>query len=147
MVDRTSKGRQGAAFEVVVERGKVREFCRALHADPSGYEGETPTSPPTFLTTMFHWESEVEGANPWASVDMSQERGMHAEQEYRFHGPPPRAGERLMAVSRIDDIWDKESRGGGRLTFVRMITEFRCPDTGDLRAEAVLTGVERGEAT
>lgn len=144
MVDWASKGTQGAEFELVVERGKVREFARAIQADHPAYAGAAPLSPPTFLTTMFHWETEVDGGNPWDGVRMSQERGMHAEQEYRFHGPPPKAGERLVARSRIDDIWDKNSRGGGTLTFVRMITEFFDPESGELRAEAILTGVERG---
>ncbi len=93
------------------------------------------------------FELVVEGGNPWDRVQMSQERGMHAEQEYRFHGPPPRAGERLVATSRIDDIWDKDSRRCGKLTFVRMITEFRGADSGELRAESILTGVERGATT
>jgi hypothetical protein len=146
MVDWASKGAQGAEFELVVERGKVREFARAVRAGHAAYTGAEPLAPPTFLTTMFHWEVEVDGGNPWDLVDMSEERGMHAEQEYRFHGPPPTAGERLVARSRIDDIWDKQSRGGGTLTFVRMITEFRSADSGELRAEAILTGVERAQA-
>jgi len=131
----------------VVERGKVREFARAIQSDDPAFAGSAPLSPPTFLTTMFHWEVEVADGNPWDRVQMSQQRGMHAEQEYRFHGAPPRAGERLIARSRIDDIWAKDSRGGGKLTFVRMITEFRDADTEELRAEAILTGVERAEAT
>ena len=147
MVDWASKGAQGAEFELVVERGKVREFARAIEADHPAYGGADPLTPPTFLTTMFHWEIEVEDGNPWDRVAMSQERGMHAEQEYRFHGPPPRAGERLVARSRIDDIWDKDSRSGAKLMFVRMITEFRAADSGELRAEAILTGVERGDAS
>lgn len=66
---------------------------------------------------------------------------MHAEQEYVFHGPPPRAGDRLFAKSRITDIWEKPSRSAGTLTFVKMVTEFR-DEHGTLRAEAILTGVE-----
>ena len=38
---------------------------------------------------------------------------------------------------------DKTSRSGAVLTFVKMITEFRDPDTNRLVAEAILTGVER----
>ena len=68
---------------------------------------------------------------------------MHAEQEYIFHGPPPQAGDRLIAQSRIAEMHDKTSKSGSVLTFVKMVTEFRDHQTGTLVAEAILTGVER----
>lgn len=142
MVAPESLGAEGTPFELDIERGKIGEFARAVHADhPDHWRGEHPVIPATFLATQFFWEERVEGANPWALVAMSQERGMHAEQEYVFHGPPPRAGERLVATSRIAEIWEKPSRSAGTLTFVKMVTEFR-DDEGTLRAEAILTGVE-----
>ena len=129
-------------FELVIERGKVREFARAIKADDPAYlADEAPLIPPTFLTTMFFWEEGVEGSNPWKLVQMSQERGMHAEQEYVFHGPPPRAGTRLTCRSRIERVFDKAGRRGGKLTFAVMVTEFRDA-SGRLVAEARLTGVE-----
>lgn len=144
MVSRAAKGVEGAPFEMDVERGKIAEFARAVRSThPEHFLADGAVVPPTFLTTQFFWEERVPGANPWALVEMSQERGMHAEQEYVFHGPPPRAGERLFARSRITDIWEKESRSAGTLTFVRMVTEFRDA-SGALRAEAILTGVETG---
>ena len=143
MVDKTAVGAEGVPFEMDIERGKVRELARAVRAEhPAFFDGREPVSPPTFLTSMFFWEAEVEGANPWAKVKMSHERGMHAEQEYIFHGPPPRAGTRLVARSRVEDIYEKQSRRAGTLTFATMVTEFRDADTGRLVAEAKLTGVE-----
>lgn len=142
MVARSSLGAEGSVFEMDMERGKIFEFARAvLSNDPNHATGETPVIPPTFLSTTLIWEKRVEGANPWAQVEMSEERGMHAEQEYVFHGPPPHAGDRLYAKARISEIYDKESRAG-MLTFVKMITEFRN-ETGELIAESILTGVER----
>ncbi len=146
MIDKTALGRAGAPFVLDVERGKVREFARAVRAAdlPGGrafLDGEHPIAPPTFLTTMFFWEAETVDANPWSAVGMDQRRGMHAEQEYIFHGPPPRAGTRLHAQSRITEIYEKQGRRGGTLTFVVMVTEFRDGD-GKLIAEAKLTGVE-----
>ena len=146
MMDRTSVGKQGAEFELDVERGKIAEFARAVHAtDPVHFRREGALSPPTFLTTMFFWEERVEGANPWHLVKMSQERGMHAEQEYVFHGPPPRAGTRLTCRSRIAEMYDKQGKRGGTLTFVVMVTEFRDP-SGRLVAEARMTAVETAQA-
>jgi hypothetical protein len=140
MVDRAALGRTGEPFGVEVERGKIREFARAtFSANPSYLDDPTPVVPPTFLTTMIFWSTP--SADPWPAVKMDQSRGLHAEQEYVFHGPPPRAGTRLTAQSRIESITSKPGRRGGELTFVVMVTEFRDP-SGTLVAEAKLTGVE-----
>jgi hypothetical protein len=54
---------------------------------------------------MFWQEWAGAATNPWDAVELDQKRGMHAEQEYVFHGPPPRAGTTLTAQSRIADIY------------------------------------------
>jgi hypothetical protein len=142
MVDKASIGAKGEPFELVIERGKVREFARAVASTNGSYlRSDAPPIPPTFLTTMFFWEAEVSGANPWHLVKLDQTRGMHAEQEYVFHGPPPRAGTRLTCQSRIEDVYEKEGRRGGKLGFAVMVTEFR-DESGKLVAEARMTGVE-----
>ena len=120
-----------------VERGKIREFARATFAPVP--EDERPVAPPTFLTTAFHWQSDA--SDPWEKVRMDPSRGLHAEQEFVFHGPPPRAGDRLTGTSRIEEIYDKTGKRGGTMTFVVMVTEFR-DDSGRLVAESRLTGVE-----
>ncbi len=142
MVDKAAEGAEGVPFVMDIERGKIHEFARATGSDNASYfTGDTPPSPPTFLTTQFFWEDLVAGSNPWDKVNMSQERGMHAEQEYKFFGPPPKAGTRLNCQSRIEKIYEKEGRRGGTLTFAIMVTEFRDTD-GKIVAEARLTGVE-----
>jgi hypothetical protein len=146
MINRSAIGAKGAPFDLWVERGKVMEFARAVRAQhPDHSAGLAPIAPPTFLTTQLFWEKLVEGGNPWALAGMSEERGMHAEQEYVFHGPPPRAGDRLIGQSTITEIWDKPSKNGVVLTFVKMVTTFHDAD-GRLVAEAILTGVERNPA-
>jgi hypothetical protein len=72
---------------------------------------------------------------------MDPARGLHAEQDFVFHGPPPRAGDRLTGSSRIEEIYEKTNRAGKTLTFVVMVTEFR-DDDGRLVAQTRLTGVE-----
>ena len=143
---KSALGAEGAAFEIDIERGKIFEFARAvLSEDPAHLTEERPVIPPTFLSTTLIWDQRVAGANPWSKVQMSEERGMHAEQEFVFHGPPPRAGARLVAKARIAEMYDKPNRAGDTLTFVKMITEFRN-GAGELVAEAILTGVERQPA-
>ncbi len=140
MVDPQSLGTSGEPFPLDVERGKVREFARAVRStDPSHLEGEHPVAPPTFLTTTMHWQPPE--ADPWDSVAMDQQRGLHAEQEYVFHGAPPRAGDRLTCRSTIADIYTRQGRRGGELTFVVMHTSFH-DERGELVAEARMTAVE-----
>jgi hypothetical protein len=142
MVDKASLGKAGVPFRLDVERGKILEFALATRSGHPDYLlDEHPVIPPTFLTTILFWQTLVEGANPWALVQMDQQRGMHAEQEYVFFGPPPRAGARLTCISRIETITTKTGRRGGELTFVEMVTEFR-DESDKLVAEARLTGVE-----
>lgn len=146
MVNRLASGARGASFDVDIERGKIGEFARAIGArHPAYFARDAACSPPTFLATIFFWEDRVHGANPWSQVEMSQERGMHAEQVYELPDGPPRAGERLRATSEITGIWDKDSRSAGTLTFVQMTTTF-VDDGGRVRARALLTGVETARA-
>ena len=139
MANPDSLGRSAAPFTLDVERGKIREFAGATGSSNPAYFDEQPVSPPTFLTTQFFWQDE--GTNPWPWVELDQQRGLHAEQEYVFHGPPPRAGTRLTATSTITDFYAKQGRRGGEMTFVVMTTEFHDAD-GRLVAEARMTGVE-----
>lgn len=98
MANPDSVGRSGSPFTMAVERGKIREFARATGStDPAYLEEERPVVPPTFLTTQFFWQDG--DADAWQLVELNQQRGLHAEQEYTFHGPPPRAGTRLSAQS------------------------------------------------
>ena len=144
MVDEKCLGARGTPFEMSIESGKIHEVARAIGARHDAHSGVDAVSPPTFLTTQFFWEERVEGGNPWDLVQMSQERGMHAEQEYIFHAPPPRAGAVLSCQSRIESVIRKQGRRGGEMVFVKMITEYR-DEAGALVAEAHLTGVETAE--
>jgi hypothetical protein len=146
VIDRSALGAVGAPFVLDVEPGKIHEFARATASShPAHFTGDDPVSPPTFLTTTFFWEQNVPDSNPWHRVQMNPERGMHAEQEYVFYGPPPRAGTRLTCQSRIAEMYDKQGKRGGTLTFVVMVTEFRDA-SGKLVAEARMTAVETAQA-
>jgi hypothetical protein len=146
MANSAALGSTGKPFSVAIERGKIMEFAAATRSsNPAYWADERPPVPPTFLTTQMFWQEWAgAGANPWHAVELDQKRGMHAEQEYVFHGPPPRAGTTLTAQSRITDIYQKEGRRGGTLTFAIMVTEFR-DESGRLVAEARLTGVETAQ--
>lgn len=133
-------GAEGTSFELDVERGKIREFARATGSENPAYlDSETPVMQPTFLTTQFFWQTPT--SNPWAQVEFSRERGLHAEQEFTFFGPPPKAGTRLTGQSKITNIFEKQNRAGGIMTFVEMVTQYK-DESGKLVAEVKMTGVE-----
>jgi hypothetical protein len=129
-----------AAFEVPIERGKIREFALAMQSDSPAYQGPEAIVPPTFLTTAARWAPE--GAR--ADVGFDRARLLHGEQEYVFHGPPPRAGQVLWATERIADRYEKSGKRGGTMRFAVVVTQFR-DDAGALVAEARSTLIERAK--
>lgn len=137
-------GAMGEPYAMDVERGKVREFARATKArDDSYFTDPEPVTPPTFLSSAAFWatpESSVLGATPinWARI-------LHGEQEYVFHGPPPRAGQRLVAQQRVEEDYEKQGRRGGTMRFIVIVTEFRTPE-GELVAEGRSTVIETSQA-
>lgn len=144
MANKDAVGAEGTPFRLDVERGKVHEFAKATRSENPDYlEGEHPVSQPTFLTTVLHWQ--VGDQNPWSKVELNQQRGLHAEQEYTFFGPPPKAGTRLECRSRITDVFTKQGRRGGEMTFAVMVTDFH-DESGTLVAQAKMTGVETARA-
>ncbi|MCW2720067.1 MAG: hypothetical protein QOG20_5005 [Pseudonocardiales bacterium] len=135
-------GARGAEFEVVVERGKIAEFAAAMQSDDPAYRGPGAIAPPTFLASAALWrpdEAKVE-------VGFDRRRLLHGEQEYVFHGPPPRAGQELRAVERIEERYAKPGRRGGQMNFCVVVTEYRDVD-GVLMAEARATYIERAART
>jgi hydroxyacyl-ACP dehydratase HTD2-like protein with hotdog domain len=137
MVNRSAVGAVGAPFELIVELGKIREFARATQSHHPAFQVGT-CSPPTFLTTAYHWHTANSDVEPIAELD--PQRSLHAEQEFVFHGPPPAAGTRLTGTARIDRVFEKKGKRGP-MTFVVLVTEYRDAD-GTLVAESRLTGVE-----
>lgn len=138
-------GAVGTPFEVLVERGKIREFAAAMQSDNPAYQGAGAIVPPTFLTTATTW------APPGSRVvvGFDRRRLLHGEQEYVFHGPPPRAGDVLIAQERLVDRFAKPGKRGGEMHFAVVVTEFRSP-AGDVVAEARATFIQtapKGDAS
>ena len=131
-------------FEMPIERGKIREFAKAMRSRNDAYEGEDATIPPTFLTTArMTWEPRDEAMA--LDLGLDRRRVLHASEEYVFHGPPPTAGQTLICSSRIADRYEKQGRRGGTLKFAVTVTEFRTPE-GELVAEQRATSVETAAA-
>jgi len=130
-------GARGTEYEMVVERGKIAEFAAAMQSDDPAYRGPDAIVPPTFLTSGALWAPE--GVR--VDVGFDRKRLLHGEQEYVFHGPPPRAGDVLTVVDRIEDRYEKPGKRGGKMRFAVVVTEYRAPD-GTLVAEGRSTLIE-----
>lgn len=138
-IDRSLIGKTAAPFTMQVETGKIREFATATKStNPAYFEDEQAVSPATFLMTAVLWMRPEH--NVWTETPRDRKRGLHAEQEFVFHGEPPRAGTKLTARQRIDAIYDKEGRRGGKLLFSETVTELH-DETGRLVAEVRQTGI------
>jgi hypothetical protein len=143
VVDKAMVGRSGPQFEMVVERGKIREFARATQsASPDYLDVADPVIPPTFLTTVVFWQPPG-AADLYRDIDIDLRRLLHGEQEFIFTGAPPRAGSRLHAQTVVEEIYEKEGKRGGAMTFVVMRTDF-TDDAGVVVAQSRSTAIETG---
>jgi hypothetical protein len=143
MANKEAVGKAGVAFDMAVERGKIREFARATKSERPEYLAEpTPPVPPTFLTTAQFW-SPPEAGELWREIDIDLRRLLHGEQEYVFPNGPPRAGAVLTAQTRVESVYEKEGKRGGTMTFVVTVTDFTDAD-GAVVAQARSTAIETG---
>jgi acyl dehydratase len=139
-IDRKFIGHASAPVTLEVERGHIRRFAEAI-GDPNPiYVDEAaaraaghPTipAPPTFATALRPNDAR-EG------IDIDWRRLLHGEQEYRFERPL-HAGDRLVLVQRIKDIFEKAGRAG-TMDFIVMETTAHDPD-GKLIYTALSTAV------
>ncbi len=128
----------GEPYALEVERGKAREFARAVGGD-LGADGVTH---PTFLMTGVFWQGPE--SSPWPA-DREMGRVLHGEQEFVFPHGPPRVGARLTGVSRVEGSEVKQGKRGGEMTVTRVLTEYR-DDDGALVAEVRSTVIETSRA-
>lgn len=140
-----SVGTVGASYQVLVEHGKVREFATATKATHSSYWTESaPVVPPTFLIASAFWMGA--GSSLLAQAkDLNWARLLSGGTEFVFRGVPPRAGDRLIAAQRMDEVYTKQGKRGGTMTFIVFTTRFRRPD-GSLAAEERHTTIETSQA-
>ncbi len=137
-------GLQGPEYQMDIERGKIRDFARAMNAPlPEFVEHAQPLIPATFLiTAAYGWGYSLERprGTVFAQIDHDLSVPLHAEESFSFHRALPRAGDRLSCRASLENVWRKQGGRGGDLTFLTMLTEFRNP-AGELVAEERSTTV------
>ncbi len=122
-IDRSLIGTWGPEGIMRIEHGKIAEFARAVKDDAAIYRsGDAPPAPPTFLMTIAHWIGDLGATRQGIKLDYR--RLLHGEQEFEYLGPI-RAGDVLRFRSRTKDVFEKQGKRGGTMTFIVGETEFR----------------------
>ncbi|MEQ9490981.1 MAG: MaoC family dehydratase N-terminal domain-containing protein [Alphaproteobacteria bacterium] len=128
------EGLTGPDYEVDIERGKIRDFARAMSAPlPDFLEGRRAVVPATFLVAApytFGYTLERPRGTVFQTIDHDFSVPLHAEESFLFHGPPPRAGDRLIARASLEKVVRKSGSSGGDLTFLTMLTTYKS-ETGE----------------
>jgi acyl dehydratase len=122
-INTSVKGKAYPPFAVTVERGKIKEFARAIGDlspfyldDAVGRASEWGDiiAPPTFPVT-FRDES-ADSAALLRELGTDHSRVLHGEQEFELL-KPIRPGETYLCHPKVVDIYEKDARSG-RLAFV-----------------------------
>ena len=120
-------GNTSAPLTMHIERGKIREFARAIKDDNPLYRDEEHAKkqaggimpPPTFTMTSTFW-SDGPG-KPLLTYDFR--RLLHGEQEFEYLAPI-HAGDVLTSTTRVADVFEKEGSRGGKMTLGIIETTF-----------------------
>jgi acyl dehydratase len=138
---------------LLVERGKVEEFARSLRDGNPVFRDEataadrgfaTIPAPLTFSRTAHFPRYRPEGVDSARGFDLGFEREytLHGEQTYEFERPLV-VGDELDGVTTLVDVFERDGRRGGTMTFAVLETAF-TDAAGDPVLTARSTSIETG---
>jgi len=149
-VDKSLIGTPTGRSKVVIERGPVSNFARAVTDENPVYQNPEAAkaagfddipAPPTYGFAMAHWGTfpevqppdETTGRNPIMEIigGLMKKGGLvlHGEEEFEYHRPLV-VGDVLEGEGTVVDIYEKESRGK-TMTFVVTENVFKDATGGD----------------
>lgn len=123
-VSRAIIGKEYPPYPVTVERGKIKEFARAIGDASPFYLDEAIgrasewgdiIAAPTFATSF---RDDRLQATFLADLGIDISRLLHGEQEFEIHRQM-RPGETYLCRSRVVDIYEKSGRSGSMAFVVR----------------------------
>ena len=129
MADKSIIGASLGTTTFPVERGKVREFARAILDEAPEYMSDKPVAPPTFTMTTAFWDRVPSGPTPDPGFK-DYRRVLHGEQQFEYLRPV-NAGDMLTGETKIADVYTKEGSKGGTLYFVVFETVWKNQDGED----------------
>ena len=139
-VNKSVVGKEYPPFVVTVERGKIKEFARAIGDlnpfyidDRVGQASEwgDVIAPPTFATT-FRDEGASEAFFRDLGIDIS--RVLHGEQEFEMTRPI-QPGQTYVCRAKVLDVYEKTGKSGPMAFVVRetVITDRHDEIVGTMR--------------
>ena len=121
-------GKEFPPYAVTVERGKIREFARAIgdlnpfyiddRVGQASEWGDT-IAPPTFPITFRDEGADTSALLRELGTDIS--RVLHGEQEFEIHRPL-QPGQTYLCRARVVDIYEKSGKSGPMAFVVRETT-------------------------
>jgi acyl dehydratase len=99
-------------------------------------------APPTFLMTIAHWLRDL--GQTRSAVKLDYRRLLHGEQDFEYV-KPIRAGDFLTFRSCTKEVFEKQGKRGGTMTFVIGETEFKN-QRGEVVAYMRNTAIETADA-
>lgn len=127
-IDKGVVGREFPPYVVTVERGKIKEFARAI-GDPNPFylddrlgaasEWGDIIAPPTFATTFRDAATDTVAFLRELGTDIS--RILHGEQEFEIFRQL-RPGESYVCRARVVDAYEKTGKSGPMAFLVRETT-------------------------
>lgn len=124
-IDTSVKGKEYPPYTVSVERGRIKDFARAIgdmnpfylddHVGAASEWGDI-VAPPTFPITFRDEAADTGVFLRDLGVDIS--RILHGEQEFELHRPIT-PGETLLCRPKVVDIYEKSGKSGAMAFVVR----------------------------
>lgn len=117
-------GKESPPFVITVERGRIKEFARAIGDDNPAYlddrlgqasEWGDIIAPPTFMTTF---RDGADSATFLRELGTDISRVLHGEQEFELLRPI-QPGQTYVCRARVVDIYEKTGRSGPMAFVVR----------------------------
>jgi len=124
-INRGLIGKEYPPYPVTVERGKIKEFARALGDDNPHYLDDRVgagsqwgdlIAPPTFAVTLRDETADTTAFLKELGTDIS--RILHGEQEFEIFRPL-QPGRTYLCRPRVVDIYEKTGRSGPMAFVVR----------------------------
>ena len=124
-INTSVKGKEYPPYTVTVERGRIKDFARAIgdtnsfHLDDrigAASEWGDIVAPPTFPITFRDETADTGVFLKDLGVDIS--RILHGEQEFELHRPIT-PGETLLCRPKVVDIYEKSGKSGPMAFVVR----------------------------
>jgi acyl dehydratase len=126
-VNRDVVGKEYPPYPVTVERGKIKEFARAL-GDPNPFYTNDDVgraspwgdliAPPTFLITF---RDDTDGSALLRDLGVDISRVLHGEQEFELKRPIM-PGRTYLCRAKVIDVYEKTGRSGPLAFVVRETT-------------------------